>query len=137
MTASFQRRPSPVPEHPLVADATARAVLRAIVDCDGAGFAILRGPLRLHVVASSAYLRMMGMPSALGASLFDIVPPDAAPHHVVLGVVTTGRSATVGPVLVRRRARADGRYPAVSFTYMLAADDGRDTLVLLTTESKS
>jgi hypothetical protein len=137
MNASSHRRLSPVPEHPLVADATARAVLRAIVDCESAGIAVLHGPLHLHVVASAAYLRMMGVSSALGMSLFDVVPVEAAPPHLVRSVVSTGESASVGPVLVRTRPPADGRYPAVSFTYMLASEGDRDTLVLLTTEAKS
>lgn len=119
-----------VPSHPLVADVAARAVLRAILDADIFGIALLRGPPWEHVMVNAQYDRLTGARSALGKSL-DEVLGDAVPVSSSLdGLVLRGCPLRVPEVHVDR-SRVGAESGFVSFTYLRSSEPETNAIVVL------
>lgn len=119
-----------VPTHPLVADPVARAVLRAILDADVLGIALLRGHPWVHVMVNAQYDRLTGSRSALGRSLDEVVGSATPSPTSFDGLVLHGLLIRVPEVRVdAAEVRAAPKF--VSFTYVRALEPERDAIVVM------
>ena len=119
-----------VPAHPLVADTAARAVLRAILDADVLGIALLRGPPWEHVMVNAQYERLTRSRSALGRSLEEVVGSAVPSATSLEGLVLHGRPIRVPEVRVDPADVGDA--PGfVSFTYLRASEPETDAIVVM------
>lgn len=119
-----------VPAHPLVADAAARAVLRAILDADILGIALLRGPPWEHVMVNGQYDRLTGSRSALGRSLDEVLREVVPSAACLEGLVHHGCPIRVPEIRVDR-SHVGLESGFVSFTYLRASEPESNAIVVL------
>lgn len=113
-----------IPDHPLVSDAAARALLQALMNAELLGIALLRGPSHVHAMVNAKYESLMGC-SVLGRSIDDVLPRERSPAGL-LRRVRDGH----GPIVQRHITLRDAdRY--ITFTYHAVNElDGESILVL-------
>src|SRR5581483_12518111 len=103
-SARARRRAHVTPNHPLVSDAAARALLQALMNAELLGVALLRGPSHVHAMLNAKYESLMGCP-VLGRSLEELLPGERSPS-AILERVHEGH----GPALQRQVPLNDGEH---------------------------
>ena len=107
----------PVPAHPRISDALARAVVDALLDSTSIGVALVRSVDWLHAMTSATYERLVGQIAPPGRPLYDVLPESIAPRATLEAVVATGNAAT--SVLERTRTVGGSPIPVhVRFTFL-------------------
>lgn len=74
-----------------LSNATARALVQAIMDADILGVALLRGARRVHVMANAKYAILVGVGNVIGRAIGNILP--TMPAVVLEGVDESGGTA--------------------------------------------
>lgn len=113
-----------IPNHPLVSDAAARALLQALMNAELLGVALLRGPSHVHAMVNAKYESMMGRP-VLGCSLEEFLPANQSPS-ALLQRVRDGH----GPVVQHEIPLNDGEH-YVTFTYHPVDETGGESILVL------
>jgi hypothetical protein len=108
----------PVPEHPRIADALARAVVQALLDADAVGIALLRSTDWAHVMTSATYERLVGVSATLGQPVADVLPERIVPRTMLEAVVATGKTARAADIL-ERTGTVDGSPTSVHVSFTL------------------
>jgi hypothetical protein len=99
--------PGGVPSHPLVSDATTRAIMHSLVESTSLGMALLGGRPWAHELVNLTYERFVGRSETLGRDVTGVLPPEVcaalslddvatAEHPMVLPDVSFGHHAAGG-----------------------------------------
>jgi GAF domain-containing protein len=107
------------------AECDARPVVRALMDAEVVGIALVRGAAHLHVIANAKYAALAGG-SVFGRPLRDVIP--GVPEIVLKGVLEGGGSAPLREVVTARVAGQPVR--RVTFTFHAVSGDATAILVL-------
>ena len=103
-----------------VSDATARAVLLALAECDSIGVAIVAPPRWEHVLASAAYESVLDWEGALGKSIVEIAPACAAMPEILDDVARSGMAAFLASIEVG--SRTAGRHASLALLPLTLAE---------------
>lgn len=120
-----------VPSHPLISDALARALLRAFMDAELIGIALLRGPDHTHVMLNARYQSLAEGTAALGEPVRNAWPDRCAPPELLDEVLRTGEAQTIREVASKRATRPWAPPAHVTLTYMRVEDDDGGALLVL------
>lgn len=120
-----------VPAHPLISDGLARALLRAFMDAELVGIALLRGPAHTHVMLNARYQSLAEGTAALGEPISSAWPARCAPPELLAEVLQTGEAQTIREIASRRAAKPWAPPAYVTLTYMRVEDDQGGALLVL------
>ncbi|MFO0619270.1 MAG: GAF domain-containing protein [Polyangiaceae bacterium] len=121
------------PQHPLVSDAVARALLRALMDAELLGIALLGGRDHVHAMLNARYQALAGDEPALGRKFADVFPLACAAPEWLEWVATPGAPGVVPRVAmaVPDGVRAEVRRTLhVTFTFLRVEGDAPYIAVL-------
>jgi len=122
-----------------VPDTVASAMLRALLDNDVLGVALLRGGDWLHLVANPAYEAIVGEP-AIGRRFADLALAELIPNERFGAVLASGRTARLPKLLLPPRAGDDAARRRFATLMLLPVralgSDGDGVLILVRDASK-